>query len=208
MENRPLIDDAIKNALSNLYQAPDRHYHGLAHIEALLALAKEYAASLFDGEAVEAAIWLHDAVYDSRRSDNEEQSALLAAEMLLDRADPQRLERIAAMIRATATHTLPDFDDAENARDAALFLDMDLAILGAPAADFDAYEEAIRREYDWVDEAGWRKGRAAVLERFLARKHIFHTAAFRQRFAAQARSNVKRSLAGLQSRESRTGSRL
>ena len=123
----------MRNELSALYRAPDRHYHGLAHIEALLALAQEYRAALSDPDAVEAAIWFHDAIYDSRRSDNETRSAALALEKLAGRTDPERLARIAKMIEATATHTLPDLGDKAAGRDAALFLDMDLSILGAAA---------------------------------------------------------------------------
>jgi predicted metal-dependent HD superfamily phosphohydrolase len=74
---------------------------------------------------------------------------------------------------------------------------MDLSILGAPQAEFDAYETAVRREYGWVEETAWRAGRSAVLEKFVARPHIFHTDAFRQRFEAQARKNLEGSLAAL-----------
>ncbi|TIU16813.1 MAG: hypothetical protein E5W49_21400, partial [Mesorhizobium sp.] len=65
MENEPLIDEPLKHELSALYRAEGRHYHSLAHIEAMLALAGHYHASLHDPEAVEAAIWFHDAIYDS-----------------------------------------------------------------------------------------------------------------------------------------------
>jgi len=68
-----------------------------------------------------------------------------------------RIAHIAAMITATAGHGLPDFADAGAgagaARDCALFLDFDLAILGSPPATFAAYEQAVRREYDWAPEA-------------------------------------------------------
>lgn len=197
MENEPLIDESIRNWLSGLYRASDRHYHGLAHIEALRALAGEYRGNLADPDAVEAAIWFHDAVYDSRRSDNEERSAALAAEKLSSLTDPARLSRIVKMIEATATHALPDLGDGAARQDCALFLDMDLSILGAPQAAFDAYEAAVRREYAWVDDKAWRSGRTAVLKKFLDRAHIFHTEAFRQRFEAQARKNIAGSIAAL-----------
>src|SRR5690606_36175629 len=122
--------------------------------------------------AVEAAIWFHDAIYDSRRSDNETRSAALAADRLSSRASPARLSRIAAMIEATATHTLPDLGDEAASRDAAFFLDMDLSVLGAPRDAFDSYEAAVRREYAWVDDEAWTAGRAAVLRKFLARPRI------------------------------------
>lgn len=198
MENEPLIGEALKSELSALYQAADRHYHGLAHIEAMLALAAEYRRLLHDPEAVEAAIWFHDAIYDSRAKDNEARSAALAKRKLAGRTQPARLARIMAMINATATHRLPALEDEEAAGDAAFLLDMDLAILGAGPGAFDAYEQAVRREYGWVEESMWRAGRASVLKTFLARPRIFHTAEFRRRFEPRARRNIERSLAMLE----------
>ncbi|TGT92007.1 MULTISPECIES: hypothetical protein [unclassified Mesorhizobium] len=195
--NEPLIDDALKTELSVLYHAAGRHYHNLAHIEAMLTLAGDYRTLLDDPEAVEAAIWFHDAIYDSRAKDNEAQSAALAEQKLAGRTDAGRLSRVSAMILATATHQLPLFDDAAATRDASLFLDMDLSILGADAVAFDAYERAVRREYGWVEEPMWRAGRGAVLKTFLARPHIFHTQEFQQRFEPQARLNMARSLQAL-----------
>ena len=197
MANGPLIGKALKTELSALYRQPGRHYHGLAHVEGLLALVSHHRTVLADPEAVEAAVWFHDAIYDSRRSDNEARSAALAEEKLGSRVEAVRLSRIVAMIEATATHALPDLGDEAAKRDAAFFLDMDLSILGAPKAAFDSYEAAVRREYAWVDDKAWRSGRAAVLKKFLARPHIFHTEAFRQRFEAKARRNIQRSIAAL-----------
>jgi predicted metal-dependent HD superfamily phosphohydrolase len=199
MANEPLIGAALKTELSALYRQPGRHYHGLAHIEALLMLVREHRAEIADPQAVEAAVWFHDAVYDSRRSDNEARSAALAAEKLASRVDPARLARIVAMIEATATHALPDLGNEAANGDAALFLDMDLSILGAPKGAFDSYEAAVRREYAWVDDKAWRSGRTAVLRKFLSRPHIFHTETFRQRFEARARKNIQRSIVALTS---------
>jgi predicted metal-dependent HD superfamily phosphohydrolase len=198
MENEPLIDAAIRRELSTLYDAEGRHYHGLAHIEALLALAEEHRSALSDPEAVEAAIWFHDAIYDSRKPDNETQSAALAARMLHDRTSAKRIGRIVAMIEATSTHQPPKALDASAKRDAALFLDMDLSILGADPADFDAYERAVRLEYGWVPEPAWRAGRAEVLRKFLTRANIFHTEQFRGPLEAKARQNIERSLVALE----------
>ena len=197
MEDQPLVDKPLKQELAALYRAESRHYHNLAHIEAMLALAGDYRALLGDPQAVEAAIWFHDAIYDSKAKDNEARSASLARNKLAGRTDAGRLDRIGAMILATATHQLPRFDDDAATRDASLFLDMDLSILGAVPDVFDAYERAVRREYDWVEEPMWRAGRGAVLKDFLARPRIFLTEEFRRRFEPQARLNMARSLAAL-----------
>ena len=127
-----LLSEDVRSQLVRIYTGPDRHYHNLDHIKTLLALAEEHAGEFTDGEAVEAAIWFHDAVYDTRKADNEAESAKLAREMLAGKAGEERLEFIAAMIRASAKHGIPDAMQGATAKDCALFLDMDLAILGQP----------------------------------------------------------------------------
>jgi predicted metal-dependent HD superfamily phosphohydrolase len=191
-----LVSEPVRAELVRAYTAPDRHYHDLRHVETLLRLAQDHA--LADREAVEAAIWFHDAIYDTRQQDNEEQSAEFAIERLSGRAATDRIGRVAAMIRATAGHRLPDFADAGAARDCALFLDFDLAILGSPPAAFAAYEQAVRREYGWVAEPVWVVGRRAVLADFLARPAIYATDEFRASHEAAARRNLAHALAALE----------
>jgi predicted metal-dependent HD superfamily phosphohydrolase len=192
-----LISEPVREELVSAYTAPDRHYHDLGHIEALLGLANACADAIADRDAFEAAIWFHDAIYDTRRHDNEERSAALAVARLAGTTGEGRIARIAAMIRATASHAMPDFADTAAGRDCALFLDVDLAILGSPAADFDAYEAAVRREYDWVTEPQWNLGRRAVLVGFLTRPAIYATARFRASHEAAARRNLARAIARL-----------
>jgi predicted metal-dependent HD superfamily phosphohydrolase len=99
-----LIDGKLRDELVRAYAAPERHYHKLAHIEAMLELMHMYKDALADPAAVEAAIWFHDAIYDTRRHDNEEKSAELAASRLAGQFSPDRVALIVSMIRATAGH--------------------------------------------------------------------------------------------------------
>ncbi|MFD9897704.1 hypothetical protein [Mesorhizobium sp. NPDC059025] len=193
-----LIAPELKAELSTLYGGGDRHYHGMAHIEALLDLLDEYRSSFSDPEAVEAVIWFHDAIYDSRAKDNEARSADLARAKLAGIASAERLNRIALTIEATATHTVPQIEPETARRDAALLLDMDLSILGTAPETFNAYEAAVRREYTWVEEPLWVIGRGNVLRTFLEREHIYHTEIFRSRFEKQARENIRRSIEALE----------
>jgi predicted metal-dependent HD superfamily phosphohydrolase len=78
-----LVSDPVRAELVRAHTAPDRHYHDLRHVETLLRLAQDHAFA--DREAVEAAIWFHDAIYDTRRQDNEERSAEFAIERLSGR---------------------------------------------------------------------------------------------------------------------------
>ena len=193
-----LVSDRVRAEMVRAYTAPDRHYHDLRHVETLLRLAQDRGDALADRDAVEAAIWFHDAIYDTRRHDNEEKSAELAIARLSGGVAQERIGRIAAMIRATAGHRLPDFADTGAARDCALFLDFDVAILGSPPAAFAAYEQAVRREYGWVAEPLWIAGRRGVLASFLARPAIYATDEFRATHEAAARRNLAQALAALE----------
>jgi predicted metal-dependent HD superfamily phosphohydrolase len=192
-----LISESIRAELTRAYAAPDRYYHNMVHVETLLGLMREHLPSLTDPVAVEAAIWFHDAIYDTRRNDNEARSADLAVDRLSGMASPEQSERIAAMIRATADHALPSPFDEGFAADCALFLDMDLAILAGAAKEFAAYEEAVRREYSWVPQPMWIAGRRKVLEKFLARPSIYASPQFRARCEEAARANLGRALEAL-----------
>lgn len=188
------LDEAMRERLASLYRAGDRHYHGISHIEDLLELADTHADLVADRQAMEAAIWFHDAILDTRRGDNEARSAELAREWLKGRAPGERIEAAAAMVEATASHAIPPSASTARKQDIALFLDMDLSILGAPPERFDAYEAAVRREYAWVPEEAWRKGRSEVLRRFLDRPAIYATDRFRRMLEDSARANIVRSL--------------
>src|SRR2546423_14869877 len=108
---------------------------------------------LRDPKSFEAAIWFHDGFYAPRRHDNEERSAELAASRLAGLLSPDRIAFVVGMIRATADHHVSDGLDHARQRDCALFLDLDLSILGSTPDAFAAYEDAVRREYGWGPDA-------------------------------------------------------
>jgi predicted metal-dependent HD superfamily phosphohydrolase len=90
---------------------------------------------------------------------------------------------------ATRHQAVPESADAK------VLVDVDLWILGAPQPRFDEYEAQVREEYGWVPALVYRKKRREVLGSFAARPAIYHTAPFVQRYEAQARANLARSLA-------------
>ena len=79
----------------------------------------------------------------------------------------------------------------------AVFLDMDLSILGAAPEMFDAYEAGVRYEYREVPDKAFRNGRAAILEGFLARDFLYFSDWGRAQFEQAARTNLKASIVKL-----------
>jgi predicted metal-dependent HD superfamily phosphohydrolase len=178
------------------YDEKHRAYHTARHIGACLRLlddAEILAAAAHPAE-VEAALWFHDAVYDTHARDNEERSAQMAEETLSAAGVASDVvARIAAHVRATKAHE-PDSADGQ------LVIDIDLSILGEAPEVFSRFEDEIRREYGWVEEAAYLAGRAAVLRGFAARPFIYGTPLFRARYEANARANLAASLVRLELR--------
>jgi predicted metal-dependent HD superfamily phosphohydrolase len=173
------------------YAEPHRAYHDLAHILDCLGHAAAVRSQLAHPHRVELALWFHDVVYQPRAADNEERSAELAVEALRGWVTAEVLQHVHELILATRHPSRP----AEN--DARYLVDIDLAILGASPATFDAYEAAIRREYRWVPRPLYRRQRKEVLRSFLALDRIYLTDHFARRCEEQARANLRRSISRL-----------
>jgi predicted metal-dependent HD superfamily phosphohydrolase len=174
------------------YSEPHRHYHTGDHIEACLSEFDRIRDLCESPDQVECALWLHDVVYDPRASDNEEKSALWAMEMLSASECPERVADLVRELILVTKHV-----QQLVSMDARLMMDVDLAILGQPAAVFDAYEKSIRAEYSWVPEETYRTGRSKILRGFLERPAIFFTERFEENYGMQARENLENSLRAL-----------
>jgi predicted metal-dependent HD superfamily phosphohydrolase len=179
-------------SIATRYAEPTRRYHTIDHVAAVLATIDELSATetVDDPSAVQFAGWLHDVVYDATRADNETESARYARRALSMIRVPMAItDETARLIELTAGHEVDPSD-----RNGVVLTDADLAVLGAAPDVYDRYAADIRAEYAHVDEASFRAGRRAVLERFAARPHLFLTATGRQRFEDAARANVAREL--------------
>lgn len=193
MPHQAWLDQAA-HLLAPFYQQAHRHYHGLNHVHALLGLLDEHGDALVrDKASVALAIWFHDAVYDTTRQDNEEQSALLCEQTLRFWSCPQALiDSITSKIRATQHHEWTDGDP-----DTAAFLDFDLGILAASDAAYRRYADQVAQEYAWVPPEAYRLGRTKVLRAFLDRPQLYFTPALRDQWESVARANLKSELTRL-----------
>jgi predicted metal-dependent HD superfamily phosphohydrolase len=176
--------DDLGEALIRAWSAPQRHYHNQSHLIWLLDEAERRRSLIQDRAFVAYAIWFHDAVYEPGDADNESLSAQWARRALAH--DPQLGERIAHVIEMTKDHAAGGAQG-----DAALFLDMDIAILGAPPETYRAYAANIRAEYPRIDDAVFAAGRGAFLEAQLKRGRLFRTDVYENELGEQARANMR-----------------
>lgn len=84
--------------------------------------------------------------------------------------------------------------------DPALVADIDLAILGAPEAEYDTYARAIRAEFAFASDEQFRDGRMAFLRRMIDKDRIFATPHFLRELEDRARDNLHRELDALEKR--------
>ena len=171
--------------LLRAWDEPQRHYHTLQHLTECLTLFDTLRMHAEQPADIELALWFHDAIYDVQAHDNEARSAHWASEALAaDGVDAARCQRVHDLIMATCHTALPASPDQ------ALLVDIDLAILGAPAARFAEYTRQISAEYAWVPPQVYAVKRRAVLQGFLDRKQIYTTPAVAQRLEQHARNNL------------------
>ncbi|MQW74641.1 hypothetical protein GHK92_02030 [Nocardioides sp. dk4132] len=190
----PLPDaPELRDALHAAYADPSRGYHDVQHLAEVLRRLSELARAgfVYDPVPVLLAAWFHDAVYDGER-DAEERSAAWAEDALVGLLDDVEVAEVARLVRLTETHD-PAPDDANGCA----LSDADLAILAAPPERYAAYAAAVRVEYDHLDDATFRVGRAQVLQGLAAKERLFRTPYALERWEVPARANLENELTGL-----------
>lgn len=170
------------------YSESHRHYHTPTHLKDCLLEFDPVRSRSPHPHEIECALWFHDVIYDTHATDNEEKSAAYANTELenLGLTKPFR-QRVTDLILTTKTHVPRTVDEK-------ILVDVDLSILGRSSQVFEAYEQRIRREYSWVDEATYRRERASILSNLLGRQSIYSTTFFKEKYEQQARKNLARAL--------------
>ncbi|PWI16358.1 hypothetical protein DI272_20930 [Streptomyces sp. Act143] len=168
------------------WQEPQRRYHTLAHLTAVLDHVDVLEKYADDPDVVRLAAWFHDAVYLPERSENEERSARIAERALPEAGVPAaRTAEVARLVRLTVTH-----DPADDDRDGQVLCDADLATLAAPPSGYAAYTVAVREEYHFVPDEAFREGRSAILRQLLDLPRLFRTPYGAEHWEATARYNL------------------
>jgi len=177
--------------LCTAYSESHRHYHTLAHINAMLSLLEQMGClNKFNFWAT----WFHDVIYNPLATDNEDRSADIAKSWLgtLD-CEIEVIKKAVALIKATKSHS----SDIPLTEEDQAFLDADMSILGADIETYDRYSANIRKEFYGVPDDSYREGRIKFLSNTLALKKIFYLNIFSREFESQARINIRREIDSL-----------
>jgi predicted metal-dependent HD superfamily phosphohydrolase len=187
--------DSAANYLLTRWTEPQRHYHDVTHLSAVLEVIDRFAGLAPHPDRVRLAAWMHDAVYDPRAlgDANERDSAEFAQGLLATLGVPDEVgAEVARLVGLTAGHAT-----GENDPDGELLCDADLAILAADEERYARYSAAIRREYAHVPDGDFRAGRSRVLTELLKLPSIYRLAPIRDEWESRAQANLKAELEAL-----------
>jgi predicted metal-dependent HD superfamily phosphohydrolase len=196
------VSGVVRRELQARYTQLNRPYHGLYHLATMWDL-HQYFTPPFDHigpfmrwestqQTIASAIVFHDAVYDTERNDNEEQSALLWMSAGHDQTivDPRWVHDT---IIATK-HPLADRPIHDELRE--YFVGLDLAWLAAPYELFQLMARLIRLEYPHYSDAEW-KSHGVFVTTLLDAPVIFKDTRLRAEFEDAVKANLRRHLSEL-----------
>ena len=176
--------------LQRLYGEPHRHYHNGEHIDFVLARFDEVRGQLENPDAVELALWFHDAIYQIGAADNERASADLFIREAAGQLAQPLIDRVEFLIMAT--HHMaggPPLGDS----DACHIVDIDLASFGLPWDRFKADGAKLRREAEQKSESEFNAGVLRLIDHLMGESEDFYlTECARDHWQPQALANIKR----------------
>ncbi len=187
--------DILQSEFSSLfkkYSETHRHYHTLEHIRACLKALDTHKHQINDSYSLALALWFHDVIYNPKKNNNEELSAVYACTVLIKLGvSKDVVKKVNDLILLTIHPSRPSSNDEK------ILIDIDLGILGAEQALYQSYSEWIRLEYAHVPLFLYKRGRKKLLRAFLDLDYLYHSDYYREHFENQARSNIQNELAKL-----------
>ena len=196
----------LGESLLQAWEQPHRAYHHSGHLSQMLAdLDRLYAHRMQAGStplALILAAWFHDAVYEGAPGEDErrsEQLAIASLEPLVTAGllSGDELQMVRLLVRATATHELPESANLPagyEPADIQFFLDADMAILAAYSARYRRYLRGVRSEYSHFDDEAFRAGRTTFLRSILGRERIFLSEQALKLWEEPAQANLRAEL--------------
>lgn len=195
----------LGESLLQAWEQPHRAYHHSGHLSQMLSDLDRLYTHRAQGStplALILAAWFHDAVYEGAPGEDERRSEQLASASLeplvtAGLLTEQELQIVSLLVRATATHELPESADLPagyEPADIQLFLDADMAILAADSARYSRYLRGVRSEYSHFDDEAFRTGRTTFLRSILGRERIFLSEEALKLWEEPARANLRAEL--------------
>lgn len=183
--------------LEQLYAHPSRVYHAGGHIDQCLLWLDRYADWVSDPDAVELAVWFHDACYSPDPRGHEARGAKLFRQLSHGGMSLFRQNKICDMILYTTHNGEPQSDEE------ALLVDVDLASFSRPWRRYLVDTAACRAERGEMSDLEFCGCQIRFLQSLLDRPYFYFSQPFREHHETQARANMQRMIQLLRRREAK-----
>lgn len=168
------------------YSEPWRHYHTFRHIAHCLREFDLAASSIADAEALEVALWFHDAVYIPGNRDNERKSADYFSQISQGRLPADIEVQVRQLILIT------EHVDSPTTQAECYMVDIDLSPFGIPWEQCLEDSKRVRKELMMVADAEYFQTNLKFLQSLVDRPHLYRTPYFQGRYEQSARYNIGR----------------
>ncbi len=183
--------EEVYRELEGHYSHPNRHYHDLRHVQACLRHVDAISDQLIRPDAVEMALWFHDAIYEPGADDNERRSAELFLGCAEGDADSSFLEVVSNLVMMTVHPSEPQSVDEQ------FTVDIDLASFGLPWEEFIRLGGLVRNEFLHLSDRDFENDQLRFFEKFASQNYFYFTEYFRTRYETTAQANLRRRIAQL-----------
>lgn len=201
---------ALIDIAKAIYSANGLAYHNETHINNMLSAAsmllEHKAESMLS--SLELAIWYHDVVSNTLRTNNEAKSVELfvdVSKVITTLLGQQNYcpNTVSTLIMVTSNHLL-ELDGTQLTEEQKIILDSDLA--GFSTTPFSAYmlnSTNIRLEYPHLKLPMYHAGRIRFLQKLNSKEHLYYTDVARDSWEAQARLNIEQEIEFLHSEDAK-----
>lgn len=174
--------------LVEYYGQAHRRYHTFEHIRHCLRQVDRIPDDYADRDAVELAIWFHDAIYEIGDPMNERNSEQWFRSQAADDLPEAMVEQVSRLILATEHQRPPEQIDA------CYVVDIDLSSFGLPHDEFIVDSQLVRDEATHLSDDEFFAGQRKFLGALLQRQRVYQTDLFNRIYEEQARSNIRSTL--------------
>lgn len=194
--------DDVYNEIIKAYSNDNRMYHTSEHLLNMINSIQEMLCiyNFKDFPEKKAILFLatffHDLYMnfdaDSPRGKSEHESASMATTLMMHMGISKYtiLNSVNHLILLTINHMTDDSMSPDILMQK-IFLDADIAILGAEPHKYDTYKDGISYEYAQVDREIFIASRRNFLQQYTEKKAIFYTEYMNQLYLDQVMDNIK-----------------
>ena len=184
----PETADAIANAV--FYRMSDKrlHYHTPVHVLSMFQFVETHFPDEKLADWEELAVWFHDSVYIPQLPGISEELSYTFMRAMVEPAFTNTKLAEAQFASETTAHHLHSVTN--HLYNTVMDLDLASAFIG----DMTTRNAAIRREFDYVNDADFFVHRKEFFEKMIGKGFIFRSIEFKDKFEAEAMENIKREI--------------